>query len=59
MLQTNVLYVKIHAFYSQYAFSVSPLVFEIFNRQLMMAWNCHTIHTFSNVSYFKVDGRGT
>jgi len=35
MLQTNVLYVKIHAFYSQYAFSVSPLVFEIFNRQLM------------------------
>jgi len=35
MLQTIVLYVKIRAFYSQYAFSVNPLVFEIFKRQLM------------------------
>jgi len=35
MLQTNVLYIKIYAFYSQYALSVSSLVFETFKRKLM------------------------
>lgn len=60
MLKTNVLYIKKNMYSTaSMLFLKVPWFLRLLKEREWMVWNCHTIHTFSIVSYFKFGRLGT